>query len=67
MKKRAHDWGRDAYDARVSTALAAFLEHARSWMVIERSCGPEAVAAVYCATLEGVNSPELGHILRLAR
>jgi hypothetical protein len=66
IKKRSQEWGRDVFDARVATALTSFLDHARNWMVIERSSGPDAVEHVYRATLAGDNRPEVGHILSLS-
>jgi hypothetical protein len=65
IKKRSHEWGREQFDRTVATALAGFLDHARGWMVIERSTGPAAVESVYRSTLGGSNDPAVGHILSL--
>jgi hypothetical protein len=66
IKKRSQEWGRDVFDTRVAAALDSFLLHARNWMVIERSSGPDAVDHVYRATLAGETRPEVGHILSLS-
>jgi hypothetical protein len=63
ISKRSREWGRAEFERRVATALAEFIDHARGWMVIERSEGADAVEAVYRATLAGENAPSVGHIL----
>ncbi len=63
IKKRSHDWGRDVFEGRVAAALIEFLDHSRNWMIIERSVGADAIEAIYRGTLDGHNSPEIGHLL----
>jgi hypothetical protein len=66
IKKRAQEWGRAVFDERVAAALTEFIDHARNWMVIERSNGMDAVEAVYRTTLEGTNDPAVGHVLSVS-
>jgi hypothetical protein len=65
IKIRSDEWGRAEFERRVAAALGQFLEHSTSWMVIERSAGPDAVEAIYRSTLEGTGDPAVGHILSI--
>ncbi len=66
MQKRDQDWGPGELTARIGAAFGTFLDGTPRWLHIERSAGPDAVAAVYLDTVEGRTSPDTGHILSLS-
>ncbi len=63
MAKRAGDWGREAFDTRIATALGAFVEDAPRWLRVQRGHGPEAVETAYRAVADGETDPSVGHVL----
>ena len=66
IKKRSDEWGSDLFEARVASALSAFIDNSCEWMTIERSAGIESLAAVYEAVLSGSTSAGVGHICTLS-
>jgi hypothetical protein len=66
IKKRSQEWGREVFEQRVAAAFTEFLDHSREWMDVRRAAGPDAVEAVYRATLGGENPPEIGHVCSLS-
>jgi len=69
LKKRLAVWGQAGLQQRTASAWMAFMQpvtdSARPWLQVIRQSGPEAVAQVYQALLEGKVRPRDGHMLML--
>lgn len=68
-KKRAADWGAEAYAKRVADTMRAFFGAVRHpenpWLTIERVQGAEASAAAWRSLLAGRTPPDTGLVLSL--
>ena len=64
-RERLAEWGPEAFQTRVAEATRRFLSTTGRWLRVVEGRGPDAVAAVYRATLEGRTDPAEGHVLSL--
>ncbi|RRJ83038.1 DUF2855 family protein [Aestuariirhabdus litorea] len=64
-QKRLKEWGGAAFQQRVATAWATFLDFVGGWMRVEEALGGEAAERVYQQTLAGDIDPQTGYILSL--
>lgn len=63
ISKRSKEWGRDALNNRLETALAVFIEGSQQWLRIEHLHGTDAVGETYSQLVAGKMPPEIGNIL----
>lgn len=66
IEKRAADWGRGEFEARLAAAFGSFAEFSRGWLRIVRNSGPDAALKAYHEVLEGRSDPATGHIVSLS-
>ena len=66
IQKRLKEWGRDAYEQKMSLAWGEFLQAAAGWIEVDSSAGEAAVARVYKAFIEGRADPARGYVVSLA-
>jgi len=64
-RERLAEWGPQVFQTRVADATRRFLSSTGRWLRVVEGRGPDAVAAVYRATLEGRTDPAEGHVLSL--
>ena len=64
-RRRVHEWGADAFQARVGESMRAVLASTAAWLRVVEGRGPETVEAVYRATVDGRTDPAEGHVLSL--
>ncbi len=62
VRQRSQDWGREAFNSRIQTALEGFIV-ANAWLQVSTHAGPEALAAIYQTVLAGEARPEQGHMV----
>lgn len=62
VRQRSQDWGREAFNARIQTALEGFIT-ANPWLQVSTHAGPEALEAIYQTVLAGEARPEVGHMV----
>ena len=58
--KRRQDWGPGGFDQRYAQAWTGFVADAPRWLHVERSQGPEAIAAAWLAQVNGDTRPDVG-------
>ena len=63
--KRTSDWGADELNSRLARSFHQMLNHAERWLTVEIHSGPDGVAQVHNALLEGLASPAVGFVVRL--
>jgi len=63
LRQRSKDWGGEALNRRIQTALEAFIVES-GWLEVTTHAGPEALAAIYRTVLAGTARPEEGHMIR---
>lgn len=63
LRQRSKDWGGEALNSRIQTALEAFIVE-NGWLEVTTHTGPEALAAIYQTVLAGTARPEEGHMVR---
>lgn len=63
IQKRMKDWGRDAYNERMTTSWLAFLEQSDSWVDVVSDKGEDAIEKIYKAMLVGEAPPHNGYML----
>lgn len=63
VDQRIRDWGRGAFDERITGALASFID-AATWLKVESHRGVEALAQAYADALAGRLDPAVAHIVR---
>lgn len=63
LAKRGKEWGRDALNERMNSALAGFIAESRRWLDITHTTGAHAVTDTYSALVSGSVDPRAGHIL----
>jgi len=66
IQKRLKEWGREAYEQKMSVAWGEFLEAAAGWIEVDSSTGEAALASVYRAFIEGNADPARGYVVSLA-
>lgn len=64
LQKRLQEWGPEQFTRRLNAALQRFLT-ASAWLVIVEHRGPDAVARLYRAMVDGRIDPAEGHICSL--
>lgn len=62
-RERVAEWGPQVFQTRVADATRRFLSSTGRWLRVVEGRGPDAVAAIYRATLEGRTDPAEGHVL----
>jgi hypothetical protein len=62
VRQRSQDWGREAFNSRIQTALEGFIT-ANPWLQVSTHAGPEALEAIYQTVLAGNARPEQGHMV----
>lgn len=65
IQKRLKEWGREAYEAKMAGAWSGFLQDASGWVEVERGAGPETLASVYQAFIDGKANPAKGYVMSL--
>ena len=65
VARRAQEWGRDEYQARLGAALAAFVQGSESWLTVQRVHGEAAAQQAWAEVLGGAVAPEFGVIVSL--
>jgi len=65
IQRRTADWGPAELQRRLGQAWSGFRSFSEGWLEVQRSCGRDAVARVYEATLAGRTEPRHGHVLSL--
>jgi hypothetical protein len=69
VKKRQADWGPGGLEQRVAIAWQQFMrpvtDAAHPWMRVVHGRGRQAAAELYRRMLDGLGSPEEGHVLTL--
>ncbi len=65
IEKRRKDWGRGVVEGKIADAVDRLTRQSTSWMDVIVGEGPDAVAQVYSAMVEGKISPREGRILSL--
>ena len=65
IQKRLKEWGREAYEAKMSGAWSGFLQDADGWVNVEQGGGAEALATVYNAFIDGKADPSRGYVMSL--
>lgn len=63
LRQRSKDWGGEALNSRIQTALEAFIVE-NGWLEVTTHTGPEALAAIYQTVLAGTARPEEGPMVR---
>lgn len=63
LRQRSKDWGGEALNSRIQTALEAFIVE-NGWLEVTTHTGSEALAAIYQTVLAGTARPEEGHMVR---
>ena len=63
LRQRSKDWGGEALNARIQTALEAFIVD-NGWLEVSTHTGAEALGAIYQTVLAGTARPEEGHMIR---
>ena len=63
MAKRAGDWGREAFDSKIATALGAFVDASPRWLRVQTGHGPDAAEAAFRQVAAGATDPSVGHVL----
>ncbi len=63
LRQRSKDWGGEALNSRIQTALEAFIAD-NDWLEVTTHTGPGALAAIYQTVLAGTARPEEGHMVR---
>lgn len=67
IQKRTKEWGPDGFQARLGAAWEDFRAASERWLRVVRGEGPDEVARVYDALLEGRSEPRDGHVLSMFR
>lgn len=62
LARRREDWGGAVVAERIGAAMTGFIADA-SWLTIDRSVGPDALASTYSHVLEGDASPAVGDVV----
>ena len=69
IKKRAAEWGPDAFHKRLVQAWFAFTatacSPARPWITVQHHAGIAQISAAYALVLGGQGDPRVGHMLSL--
>lgn len=65
IEKRAGEWGRGEFDARLAAALGGFSAFSKGWLCIVRNTGDEATLRAFHEVREGRSEPTTGHIISL--
>lgn len=65
IEKRNADWGREAFEAKLAAASAAFYGEAAQWMRIQRETGRDALDRRWADAVDGRIPPSEGLILSL--
>ena len=65
LVKRGKEWGREAMNERMQTALSVFATDARRWLHVERGVGAEALLSTWSSLVSGTIDPAAGHVLSL--
>jgi NADPH:quinone reductase-like Zn-dependent oxidoreductase len=65
VARRTEQWGREAYQARLGEALAAFVEASQAWLTIERVNGAAAAQQAWADVYAGRIAPSVGEIVSL--
>ncbi len=63
LRQRSKDWGGEALNSRIQSALEAFIVE-NGWLEVTTHTGPKALAAIYQTVLAGAARPEEGHMVR---
>lgn len=63
LAKRGKEWGRDVLNARLESALSAFIADSSRWMTVSRADGVDGLTRTYQALVEGHVDPAAGHIV----
>lgn len=63
LRQRSKDWGGETLNARIQTALEAFIAD-NDWLEVTTHTGSEALGAIYQTVLAGAARPEEGHMVR---
>ena len=63
LAKRGKEWGRDILNARIDSALFAFIEDSSRWMTVHESRGADGLVATYQDLVGGRVDPAAGHIV----
>ncbi|AYV45266.1 DUF2855 domain-containing protein [Caulobacter flavus] len=60
IAKRRQDWGAGGFEQRYGAAWSGFVADAPRWLHVNRSQGPEAIAAAWLAQVDGRTRPDTG-------
>jgi hypothetical protein len=63
IEQRHADWGPGVVEARLAEAWGPFVERVTGWVAVEHGHGPDAVAEVFAAAVEGAVPPSVAHVL----
>jgi len=66
IQKRLKEWGREAYEQKMTLAWGEFLKVAEGWIEVDARTGEAALASVYQAFIEGSADPARGYVMSLA-
>jgi len=63
--KRAKDWGPDELATRIATAFNSLLDSTNDWLTVNHLYGPDGMAEVYDALVNGAADPATGYIVSM--